>query len=183
MRLGASNWRWIQFDQSCSRGASSSGAPMTVAIVSDGYGLAKSATNSQRPASATSLPELLEEAAHRRAPAIGRARREGGVHEVAQAAVIGAVHVEDVAAHLLVERAVLHAEQLGDLHAGEGRALRAQEEASRPRDRARSSRARPWRARSARPGPPSSRGSARPCSVVSRKSNSGSVELGERGHR
>ena len=74
------------------------------------------------------LPELLEEAAHRRPPAVGRARREGRVHQVAQAAVIVAVHVEDVAAHLLVERTVLHAEQLGDLHPREGRALRAQEE-------------------------------------------------------
>ena len=42
--------------------------------------------------------------------------------------MIVAVHVEDVATHLLVERAVLHAEELGDLHPREGRALRAQEE-------------------------------------------------------
>jgi hypothetical protein len=32
----ASNCFWIQFDQRCSRGASSSGAPTTAAIVSDG---------------------------------------------------------------------------------------------------------------------------------------------------
>ena len=53
---GGSNWRWIRLDHSCSLGASSSGAPITVAIVSDGYGLAKSATNSQRPAPLERLP-------------------------------------------------------------------------------------------------------------------------------
>ena len=36
IRLGPSNWRWIRFDHSYSFGASSSGAPITVAIVSDG---------------------------------------------------------------------------------------------------------------------------------------------------
>ena len=46
--LIASNWRWIQLDQWCSRGASASGAPITVAIAIDGYGLANASTNSQR---------------------------------------------------------------------------------------------------------------------------------------
>ena len=46
-------------------------------------------------------------------------------------------------AHLLVERALVDAEHLGDLHAREGHALAAQEERRRPRGRARSSRARP----------------------------------------
>jgi hypothetical protein len=73
-------------------------------------------------------PELLEELAHGGAPAVGRPGRERRVHEVAQPAVRGPVDVEDVAAHLLVERPVLHAEQLGDLHAGEDGALGAQEE-------------------------------------------------------
>ena len=39
-----------------------------------------------------------------------------------------AVDVEDVAAHLLEERPLLHAEHLGDPEAGERGALRAQEE-------------------------------------------------------
>ena len=62
IRLGASNWRWIQFDQSCSRGASSSGAPITVAIVSDGYGLAKSRHELAAAGVGHVVPELLEEA-------------------------------------------------------------------------------------------------------------------------
>ncbi len=45
--LIASNCRWIQFDQWCSLGASFSGAPITVAIASDGYGFANASTNSQ----------------------------------------------------------------------------------------------------------------------------------------
>jgi hypothetical protein len=47
------------------------------------------------------FPEALEELAHRRSPAIGRARREGGVDQVAQAPVRIAVYVQDVAPHLL----------------------------------------------------------------------------------
>ena len=48
--LNASNWRWIQLDQWCSLGASASGAPITCAITSDGYGFANASTNSQRTA-------------------------------------------------------------------------------------------------------------------------------------
>ena len=74
------------------------------------------------------LPEPREELAHRRAPAVGGARREGRVDEVAQAPVVVAVDVEDVAPHLLEQRALGHLEHLGDLHPGEGRRARAQEE-------------------------------------------------------
>ena len=76
-------------------------------------------------------PQALEELAHRRPPAVGRARREGRVHEVAQAPVAVAVDVEDVAPHLLEQRPLLHPEHLGDPQPGEGRALRAQEERAR----------------------------------------------------
>ena len=120
-QVGASNWRWIQFDQSCSRGASSSGAPITVAIVSDGYGLRTSSTNSQRPPSATAPTSSSRKLAHRRPVALDRARGQRRVHEVAQAAVVVAVDVEDVAGDLLVQRPVGDAEDLGDLQPGERR--------------------------------------------------------------
>ena len=42
------NWRWIRFDQSQSCSASSSDAPITVAITWLGYGLQRAATASQR---------------------------------------------------------------------------------------------------------------------------------------
>ena len=76
-------------------------------------------------------PEALEEVAHRGPPAVGRARGERRVHEVAQPPVGVAVDVEDVAPHLLEERPLLHAEHLGDPKSREGRALRAQEERAR----------------------------------------------------
>ena len=56
--LVASNCRWIQFDQWCSRGASSSGAPITVAIASDGYGFANASTNSHRTVPAPGVAPL-----------------------------------------------------------------------------------------------------------------------------
>ena len=58
-------------------------------------------------------------------------RGERRVDQVAQAAVIVAVDVEDVARDLLAERALLHLEQLRERLAGEGRLLRAQEELAR----------------------------------------------------
>ena len=73
-------------------------------------------------------PEALEELAHRRPPAVGGARGEGRVHEVAQPPVRLAVDVKDVAPHLLEQRALRHLEHLRDPHAGKGRALGAQEE-------------------------------------------------------
>ncbi len=45
-RARMSNCFWTQPDHSCSRGASCGGAPSTAAMVSEGYGLAKAATNS-----------------------------------------------------------------------------------------------------------------------------------------
>ena len=103
--LAASNCRWIQFDQWCNLGASATGAPITIAIVCDGYGLANASTNSQRTVPPP-LPQvrgrpwrrtrtrlrqqLRQEAPHRRPVALDRARAQGGVHEAAQPRVIGA---------------------------------------------------------------------------------------------
>ena len=64
-------------------------------------------------------------------PAVGGARREGRVDEVAQAPVVVAVDAEDVAAQLLGQRAGLDAEQLGQLAPGEGRRAAAQEDLAR----------------------------------------------------
>src|SRR3954447_22632316 len=103
----------MRFDHSCRRGASDSGAPITVAMVNDGYGLANASTSSQRPASATDAnsssrdprlagpQQLVKKPAHGGPPAIGGARRERRVDQVAQARVVGAVDVQDVALHLL----------------------------------------------------------------------------------
>jgi hypothetical protein len=73
------------------------------------------------------IPELLQVCAHGRAPAIGRARGEGGIDEVAQAPVVVAVDAEDVAPQLLGQRPGLDAEDLGELAAGERGLLAAQE--------------------------------------------------------
>jgi hypothetical protein len=59
---------------------------------------------------AHAVVEPLEEPAHCRAPALGRARRERGVDQVAQPAVVVGVDVQDVADDLLVQGAVLDAE-------------------------------------------------------------------------
>ncbi len=127
--LAASNCRWIQLDQWCSRGASSSGAPITVAITCDGYGLANASTNSHvmtpRLASPRDgdrlLEQLLEEPPHRGRVALDRPRRQRRVDEAAQAGVVGAVDVQDVVLHLLVQRPLGHAEDLRDLHPRERR--------------------------------------------------------------
>ena len=66
-----------------------------------------------------------------RAPAVGGARGERRVDQVAQPAVVVAVDVEDVARDLLAERPLLHLEHLGERLAREGRLLRAQEELAR----------------------------------------------------
>src|ERR1700722_3577323 len=50
--------------------------------------------------------QLLEELAHRRAVALDGAWRERRVYEAAQARVVGAVDVQDVATQLLVQRAL-----------------------------------------------------------------------------
>ena len=107
------------------------------------------------PVGAHGLPELLEVGAHGRAPAVGGARREGRVDEVAQAPVVVAVDAEDVAAQLLGQRAGLDPEQLGQL-AARGRSSSGC--AGRPR----SPRGRAPSRRSA--WPPASPGrAARPC--------------------
>ncbi len=59
------------------------------------------------------LPELGEDLAHRRAPAVGRAGRERRVEQAPQAAVVGAVDVDDVVDDLLVEGALGDREELG----------------------------------------------------------------------
>jgi hypothetical protein len=64
-------------------------------------------------------------------PAVGGARRERRVDEVAQAAVVVAVDAEDVAAQLLGQRPGLDAEELGQLEPGEGRRAAAQEDLGR----------------------------------------------------
>ncbi len=64
-----------------------------------------------------------DELAHHRPPAVGRLRGEGRVDQVAQAAMVVAVDVEDVASDLLAQRPGLHVEQLGEGLAGEGRLL------------------------------------------------------------
>ena len=71
--LITSNWRWIQFDQWCSRGASSRGAPITVAIASDGYGFANACTNSQRTRPPSALATLVSRAPFVSAAASARA--------------------------------------------------------------------------------------------------------------
>jgi hypothetical protein len=80
------------------------------------------------PGVAHARPEVVEEAAHDRAVAIRGARGEGRVDEVAQPPVVVAVDVQDVAAHLLGQRTVRHAEELRELEAGERRGAAAQEE-------------------------------------------------------
>ena len=77
------------------------------------------------------FPEPSQVLAHGRAPAVGGARGERRVDQVAQAPVLVAVHVQDVAAHLLQQRALAHLEHLRDLHAREGGRARAQEEGRR----------------------------------------------------
>jgi len=72
-------------------------------------------------------PQLLEEAAHRRAVAVGGHARERGADQLAQAPVVVAVDVDDVARDLLVQRALGDAEQLGDLEPREDRCLGLQE--------------------------------------------------------
>ena len=83
------------------------------------------------PVGADGVPQLLEVGAHGGPPAVGGARREGRVDEVAQAAVVVAVDAEDVAPQLLGQRAGLDAEQLGQLEPGEGRRAAAQEDLGR----------------------------------------------------
>jgi hypothetical protein len=75
------------------------------------------------------LRELLDEAAHDPAPAIGRARRERRIDQVAQAPVVVAAEVEDVAVDLVLQWAGADVEQLGDLPARKRRLPGAQEEA------------------------------------------------------
>jgi hypothetical protein len=79
------------------------------------------------PAVGERAGQLLKEAAHRRAVALDRARREGRVHEVAQTAVIVAVETEDVARDLLEQRTLSDTEDLGHLQPGERDLLTAQE--------------------------------------------------------
>ena len=68
-------------------------------------------------------------AAHRRPVAVRGRRGEGGLNELAQAAVVVAVEVEQVAAQALVERALGDPLHLEDRGAGELRRRCAQEEA------------------------------------------------------
>ena len=79
--LTASNCFWIQFDQWCSFGASSIGAPITFAIVRDGYGLANASTKSQR----------REEAVEAEAAAAAEAEAEAGKEAAAEAEAEAAV--------------------------------------------------------------------------------------------
>ena len=90
---------------------------MTVAITRPGT--ACRARRRLRSAPAVVAEEIREEAAHRRPPAFDRAGREERVDQPAQAPVVVAVDVEDVAADLLPQRAVVDPEDLGDLHPGE----------------------------------------------------------------
>jgi len=64
-------------------------------------------------------PQVLKEAPHHRAPAIGRPRRERGAHQRPQAPVLLPGEVQDVGVDVLGQRAAGHAEELGDLAAGE----------------------------------------------------------------
>ena len=73
-------------------------------------------------------PEILEDRPHRGPVAIDRPRRQRRVDELAEAAVIGPVDVDDVVDHLLAQRAVGDREQVGEQQAREDRRLRAQEE-------------------------------------------------------
>ena len=63
-------------------------------------------------------PQVLQEAAHHRAPAIGRARRERRAHQRPQPPVLLPGEVQDVGVDVLGQRAAGHAEELGDLAAG-----------------------------------------------------------------
>jgi hypothetical protein len=74
------------------------------------------------------VPELRQEAAHRRPPPVRRARREGGADEGTQPPVLLALLVEDVGVDLRAQRARGHAEQVRDLPPGERRRPRPQEE-------------------------------------------------------
>jgi len=77
------------------------------------------------------VPQAFEDLAHGGAPAVGGARREGGVDEIAQAPVVLAVEVQDVAADLLGQRSLVDLEDLGDLESREGGRAGAQEELAR----------------------------------------------------
>ena len=122
-----SNCRWIHIDQSCRSGASSAGAPMTRAMVREGYGFAISATKSKLPAAAAAGAGSLEDLAHHGPVALDRPRAQRRVDEPAQPRVVGAVDVDDVARHLLVQRPVGDVEELREQQPGEDRRLRAQE--------------------------------------------------------
>ena len=104
-------------------------------------------------------PQALEDLAHRRPPAVGRARRERRVDQVAQPAVVLAVEVEDVAADLLGQRPLVDLEDLGDLQAREGGRPGAQEERARLAVEHGVARAGPWPASPARAGRPAPGGS------------------------
>ena len=155
----ASNCCWSRLESRCSSAASSSGAPTTVAIMSAGYGLAKSRTKSQLPRSATWLPELLQEPAHRGPVLVRRLRRERRLHERAQPRVLLAAERQDVARQRAAQRPVRDAEQVEHVHARELRLAWSAGRSPPPRGRARRSRSRTSRSTSARAGPASSRGS------------------------
>jgi hypothetical protein len=74
------------------------------------------------------LPQLPQEAAHHRAPAIRRAGRERRADQGPQPPVLLPAEVQDVGVDVLGQRAAGHAEELGDLAAGEGGLPRPQEE-------------------------------------------------------
>ena len=96
-----------------------------------GVGLREGVDELAGAVAAHRLPQLRQVGAHGRAPAVGGARREGRVDEVAQAPVVVAVDAEDVAAQLLGERAGLDPEELRELAPGEGRRTAAQEDLAR----------------------------------------------------
>jgi hypothetical protein len=96
-----------------------------------GIGLGKGLHELAAPRIGDPREQPAQELAHRGPPALDRARSQRGIHEGAQARVVGAVDVEDVGLHLLPKRPVFNVEQLGDLHSREDRRARPQEELAR----------------------------------------------------
>jgi hypothetical protein len=66
-------------------------------------------------------PQVLEETAHHRTPAVGRARRERRADERPQPAVLIPREVQDVGVNMVRERAAGHAEEFRYLAAGKRR--------------------------------------------------------------
>ena len=105
-----------------------SGAPITAAIVRDGYGLASAATKSHAARGARRRPQVVEDLAHRPAGSARTARGlSAGLTRPRRRAWSSPLMLMMLRDDLLVQRAVGDAEELREQHAREDRRPRAQE--------------------------------------------------------